>query len=187
MEREVALNLLRKYIKSEHLIKHSLAVEAIMKGLSKRLNVKDDNLWGMAGLLHDLDADIVDYEVNPEIHGLKTVEILKSEAFGDETFYQAIMAHNEKTGVEIKSDLDRALYAADPISGFITAIALIYPDKKITSVKLKSITKRMGELRFAAGANRAAMKSIEHINIPFEEFAEIALASMTEIASELGL
>lgn len=187
MEREVALKILKNHIKSEHLIKHSLAVEAIMKGLAKRLKPDDVDFWGLAGLMHDLDADIIDYEINPETHGFKTVELLKTEAFGNETMYQAILAHNEKTGVAISSVMDRVLYAADPIAGFITAIALIYPDKKISSVKLKSITKRMGELRFAAGANREAMKSIEMINIPFIEFAEIALNSMTEIADDLGL
>ncbi len=101
--------------------------------------------------------------------------------------YNAICAHNQGSGTEIKSKMDQAIYAADPITGFITAITLVYPDKKISSVKVKSITKRMKEKRFAAGANREAMKSIEKLGIEFPQFAELSLNSMEEISQVLGL
>ena len=101
--------------------------------------------------------------------------------------YHSICAHNSDTKVPIQSKMDRAIYAGDPITGFITAITLVYPDKKLSSVKVKSITKRMDEVRFAAGADRNAMRSIEKLGIPFAEFAEISLKAMTEIADDLGL
>ncbi|KRU30110.1 HD domain-containing protein [Clostridium sporogenes] len=185
--REKAEELLLNNLKSEHLIKHSYAVEAVMRALAKELDPENIDKWGITGLLHDLDADIVDYVHNPHLHGPRAVEILKAEGFGDEDMYNAICAHNQGSGTEIKSKMDQAIYAADPITGFITAITLVYPDKKISSVKVKSITKRMKEKRFAAGANREAMKSIEKLGIKFPQFAELSLNSMEEISQVLGL
>lgn len=188
--REQAVGLVNKYLQSEHLIKHSYAVEAVMKALGNKLEPEKADEWALAGLLHDLDSDMLDYKNNPEeskLHGLKAIELLQNEDFGNEYIYQAIKAHNEDNGTERVSTIDKAIYAADPITGFITAIALVYPDKKLASVKVKSITKRMKELRFAAGANRDAMRSIEELGIPFAEFAQLSLEAMQEISDELGL
>lgn len=187
MERKKVLEVLHKHLKSEHLIKHSLAVEAVMRELSKRLQPEKEDLWAMAGLVHDLDADLVDYTITPELHGLKTVEILKRENIGNDEMYHAICAHNKETGVAINSIMDQAIFAADPITGFITAIALVYPDRKLSSVKVKSITKRMKETRFAAGADRDAMRSIEKLGIDFNDFADISLGAMQGIAKDIGL
>jgi len=187
MDREKALEILNKYLHTENLVKHSFAVEAVMRALAERLQPDKVDEWGIAGLLHDLDADLVDYRNYPEKHGPKAIELLKQHNFGNEEMHHAILAHNKATGVEAKSNFDIALYAADPITGFITAIALVYPDKKLSSVKVKSITKRMNELRFAAGADREAMRSIEKVGIPFVEFAELSLKAMTAIADQLGL
>jgi predicted hydrolase (HD superfamily) len=187
MDRLRAVEILNKYLVSEHLIKHSYAVESVMRELAKKYEPDKEELWAMTGLMHDLDADIVDYREYPELHGKKTVELLKEEGFGTEEMYHSICAHNEDTGVPIESKMDRAIYAADPITGFITAITLVYPDKKIASVKVKSITKRMDEVRFAAGANRDAMRSIEQLGMSFNDFAELSLKAMQGIAEDLGL
>lgn len=187
--REKALEILNKHLSTEHLVKHSYAVEAVMRELGKRLDPQREEEWAIAGLLHDLDADLMDYtsEEGAKIHGIKAIDILKQEGFGNEFMYHAICAHNEATGVSRDNTIDKAIYAADPITGFITAITLVYPDKKISSVKVKSITKRMKELRFAAGANRDAMKSIEEVGISFDEFAKLSLEAMQNISNELGL
>ena len=188
--REQAVELVDKYLESEHLIKHSYAVEVVMRELANKLEPDRADEWAIAGLLHDLDADMLDYKNSPEaskLHGLKAVELLKNEKVGNEYIYQAIKAHNEDNGTERVSTIDKAIYAADPITGFITAIALIYPDQKISSVKVKSINKRMKELRFAAGANREAMRSIEELGIPFAEFAQLSLEAMQGISDKLGL
>ncbi len=187
MDRDIAMGLLHKYLETEHLIKHSYAVESVMRALARKLEPEKEELWAMTGLLHDLDADKVDYRNHPELHGKTAVADLKEERFGTEEMYHAICAHNEESGVKIESKMDRAIYAADPITGFITAITLVYPDKKISSVKVKSITKRMEEVRFAAGADRNAMRSIEKLGISFPEFAELSLKAMNEIAEDLGL
>lgn len=188
--REQAVEILNKYLDSEHLLKHSYAVEAVMRELGKKLEPEKEEEWAIAGLLHDLDSDMLDYKNNPnesKLHGIKAVELLQKEKFGNEYIYQAIKAHNYDNEVKRISTMDKAIYAADPITGFITAIALIYPDKKISSVKVKSITKRMKELKFAAGASREAMRSIEEIGIPFNEFAQISLEAMQGISDKLGL
>ena len=188
--RERSIGALSKHLKSEHLIKHSYAVEAVMRALAKKLDPENEKDWAIAGLLHDIDSDLLDCKNNEDDmqkHGILAIDILKQENIGNENIHHAIMAHNEENGTERVSLMDKAIYAADPITGFITAITLVYPDKKISSVKVKSITKRMKELRFAAGANREAMKSIENLGIPFAEFAELSLNAMQDISDDLGL
>lgn len=186
--REKVISLLDENLKTDHLYKHSLAVEAVMGALAEKLDPDNKERWAVAGLAHDLDSDLVDYKNNENhLHGIKAVEILKENNIGDQEIYNAISAHNYETKVKPESTMAKALYAADPITGFITAITLVYPDKKISSVKTKSITKRMKELRFAAGADRTAMSSIEELGIPFPEFAELSLKAMLEISDDLGL
>lgn len=187
MNREQAVEMLNKYVTTPHIIRHSYALEHVMRALAEKLEPEKIDSWGIAGLLHDLDNDLVDWRSDPSLHGPKTIEILKESAFGDEELYHAILAHNPATKVKIENKFDRAIYAADPMTGFINAITLVYPDKKIKSVKVKSIVKRMDETRFAAGANREAMRSIELLGIPFTEFAELSLKTMVEIADILEL
>lgn len=186
-QRERAEEILKKYIKTEHFLKHSYSVEAVMRALAKKIEPANEEEWAIAGLLHDLDAETIDYRTYPELHGPKAIEILKEEKFGNDNMYHAICAHNKQSGVKIQNNIDQAIYAADPITGFINAITLVYPDKKIESVKVKSIVKRMREVRFAAGADRKAMASIAKLKIEFPEFAELALNAMKQISNKIGL
>lgn len=185
--REQADALLHQYVKTEHIIPHSYAVEAVMRALAKRIAPDKVEEWGAAGLLHDLDEDEVDWRSDMSTHGPRSVEILKEHGFGNQEMYEAILAHNPENGKRARTDFEIALLAADPITGFIKAIAQVYPDKRVKSVKVKSIVKRMKETRFAAGANRNAMMAIEDIGIPFPEFAELALNAMCEIDDVLEL
>lgn len=185
--REEALEILFKYLKTDYMLKHSYAVEAVMRELAKKLEPQKEEEWAIAGLLHDLDSDItgrVPGVVN-DAHAFKTVELLKEEQFGNEELYRAILGHHDNKGVVRESLMEKAIYAVDPITGFITAIAKGYPDKKLTSVKPKSVVKRMKEKRFAANANRDAMRAIELTGISFDEFAEISLNAMKSIADVL--
>jgi predicted hydrolase (HD superfamily) len=186
-ERDKAEQILNKYVKTDHFLKHSYAVEAVMSALSRKFDPENEEEWAITGLLHDLDAELVDYMNFPELHGPKTIELLKAENFGNEKMYHAILAHNKATGAKIENNLDQALFAADPITGFINAITLVYVDKKIENVKVKSIVKRMKETRFAAGADRAAMRSIEKLGMSFQDFAELSLNAMNEISQLLEL
>ncbi|MDO4474656.1 MAG: HD domain-containing protein [Eubacteriales bacterium] len=185
--REQAYEILNKYMKGEAYIAHSRAVEVIMRGLAKRLAPDDVEYWGIVGLLHDLDEEHCDWKNNPAVHGPTSVEILKKEGIDDPVLHDAIKAHNPKCGMKAKTKLQYSVLAADPMSGFIKAVAQIYPDKKLASVKRKSVFKRFNESRFAAGANRDYMEMIEFTGLSLEDLVDIAMEEMLVIAEEIGL
>ena len=180
--REEALNLLHEHVKSDSLLKHSLASAAVMEGLALYFN-QDKDIWYITGLLHDLDFENVPFER----HGLETEEILKSYNI-DKNILHAIKAHNEEyTGVLRTNPFDIALTAAESITGLISATALIMPEKKVESVKAESVIKRMKKKDFARNVNRDSINLIEKIDLPLEKFAEIAIDSMKKYSSLLGI
>lgn len=184
ISRERALELLSQHIKNPNMIKHCLASEAVLRTVAKRLG-EDEEKWAMAGLLHDLDVEIT----NPDLsdHGLKSVEILTEEGV-DPEIVEAIKLHNELAHNEKRTKpIHHALAAGETITGLITATTLVYPDKKLASVKTKSITKRMKEKHFAASVNREIIRECELIGIPINEFAELSLKAMQGISDDLGL
>jgi putative nucleotidyltransferase with HDIG domain len=182
--RQEALELMQEYLRAENLRKHCLATEAIMRALAERLGF-DAEPWGIAGLLHDLDYE--ETREDPSHHGLKTEAILKEKGVNQEII-DAIKAHNaEALGIERKTELDFALTCAECITGMAVATTLVYPDKKIASVKPKSILKRMKQKEFARNVNRDHIRKCEKLNIPVEEFAELSLKAMGTISDELGL
>ena len=182
INRERAYEILKKYMNGEMYIEHSLAVEAIMKKVAEKIAPNEVEFYGVCGLLHDLDEEHCNWKEHPETHGPKSVEILKNEGVEDEELFDAIKSHNPKCGKIASKKVEYALLASDPMSGFVKAVAQIYPDKKVTSVKQKSILKRFNEKRFAAGANRDYMLAIEKVGITYPEFADIALDAMKDFA-----
>lgn len=184
MTREEALGLVEEHVQNENLVKHMLAAEAIMGALAERLG-GDVSRWRMAGLLHDLDAE--DSAEAMEVHGKKTVEWLRSAGFEDEEVLQAILAHNPANGSEVDSDMDKALFACDCLTGLVTAAALIRPEKKLGLVTLKSLKKRFKEPAFAKGARREDMMTCERLGLELEEFLGLGLGAMQEVSDELGL
>ena len=183
MDREQALALLKQHLTSENHIKHSLAVEALMRGLAERLG-QDVEEYGLAGLLHDIDYDTTGED--PQRHSLVGAEILQQEGVPEDVVY-AVKVHNEIHGLPRKSLLDKALYAADPVSGFIIAAALVRPDKDLKELQLKSLKKRFKEKAFARGASREQMATCSELGLELDEFLTISLESMKKIASELDL
>jgi uncharacterized protein len=184
MTRPEALELLKKYIKNEKLLYHSYASEAILRALAKRLG-EDEGRWGLAGLIHDIDVEITN--ANPKTHSLEAEKIL-TELQVDPQVIDAVKIHNEEaTGLPRNSKFQHALAAGETISGLIYATALVYPDKKITSVKAKSVVKRMKEKAFAATVNRETILECEKIGLSIDEFAEIAVNAMKEIGADIGL
>ncbi len=183
MNRVEALVLLKEHLKNENLLNHSLAVEAIMRGLAEYLH-EDIEKYGLAGLLHDIDYDVTGDD--PERHSLLAAQILEEQGIDSEIVY-AVKVHNEIHGLERKSLLDKSLWAADPVSGFITAAALVRPDKSLAEVQLKSLKKRFKETAFARGASREQMQSCTELGLELDAFLEIALRSMQEIAGNIGL
>lgn len=184
MDRTQAVALMEQYLQADHLRKHSLASEAIMRTLARRLG-QDEEKWGLAGLLHDLDYDDTQHE--PTRHGLATAEILEEKGV-DPDIIQAIKAHNaEALGLVRETPLDLALTCAETMTGMVVATALVYPDKKVKSVKPKSIIKRMKEKQFARGVQRENIMLCEALGLSLPDFALLSLESMSEIDELLGL
>jgi putative nucleotidyltransferase with HDIG domain len=150
MTRDEALALVRERVGGENLVNHMLATEAIMAALARRLGADEDQ-WRMAGLLHDLDVEETADQM--EAHAARTVEWLREAGYEDEEVLQAIAAHNPQCGSSIVSTMDRALYACDPLTGLITAAALIRPERRLELVALKSL-KLQGTLFRQGGAER---------------------------------
>lgn len=176
--------LLSSRVSDERIIKHSLASAAVLKALAQRLG-RDPETWALAGLLHDLDYEQTAQDMAR--HGLVTAEILAKTDAPPEII-QAIKAHNaENLGLERETELDIALTAGETITGLVVATTLVYPDKKLASVKPKSITKRMKEKAFAASVNRDHIRLCEQLDIPLPEFSALAVEAMREISDELGL
>ncbi len=184
ISREKALELVHKHIENENLVKHCLAAEAVMKACAKYLG-ENEGKWGLAGLLHDLDS-----ESQPDLatHTRETVEVLQGNGI-DPEIVDAIALHNLQAhpGKQRQTPFHYALAAGETITGLIIATALVYPDKKLASVKAKSVKKRMKEKAFARGANRETIKECDKAGIPLPEFCELSLAAMQKIAGELGL
>ena len=182
--RDEAITLLKDYLKNEKLISHCVATEAIMRTLAKKLG-EDESVWGLAGLLHDLDYETTGED--PALHGAETARILKekgvSSILGD-----VIKKHNaEGLGLERSTFFEHALACAESITGMIVATALIYPDKKLSSVKPKSVTKRMKTSHFARAVSRERIMECEKVGIPLDEFVVLSLYAMTGVAAEIGL
>ena len=184
LDRNAALELLKKHVNNEKMIIHSLESEAVMRALAKRLG-RDEEKWGLTGLLHDIDVEITN--ADPKIHALQAEELLAGYALDDDML-DAIRMHNEDaTGLERSTEYQHALAAGETITGLIHATALVYPDKKLSSVKYKSIRKRMKEKAFAASVKRENILECEKIGIPLDEFIQISVDAMKEIAEEIGL
>lgn len=183
ISRENAYKLLNRHIQNANMIKHSVASEAVLRAIALKLD-KDQEEWGMAGLLHDIDVEITNadpYKHGPYAAGMLD-GLLASEAI------DAIVMHNEMaTGKERTTVFQHALAAGETITGLIMATAMVYPDKKLASVKTKSITKRMKEKAFAASVKRKNIMECELIGIPINDFAEMALVAMQEISDELRM
>ena len=181
MTREEALKLVNEKVSNKNLRKHMLATEAVMKHLAAHLK-EDEKLWGLAGLLHDLDYD---QTVNDfPRHGLNTAEMLADTDVPEEAVY-AIKSHPGH--FPRKSLLDKALYAVDPITGLIVAAALMHPTKKLKNIDVDFVKRRFKEKRFAAGADRDQIRSCEEIGLGLDEFIGLSLKAMQEIDEPLGL
>jgi len=182
MDREHALELVKEHVKKDFLIKHMLATEAIMKAAAKFLG-EDVELWGLTGLLHDLDFEEIGEDYTR--HGPRTCEILEGEV--DHLILKAILTHNwERTNVKPESRMEIALLASDALTGLIIASALV-KGKKLSNVTAETVANSFKKKGFAAGSNRDAIRRCEEISIPLDKFFDIGLEAMQGIAGDLGL
>ena len=183
MKREEALSAVRQNITNENLVRHMLAAEAIMRALAKRFGENEDE-WGLAGLLHDIDLELIGEDM--KIHSKRCADMAKQLGAGDAACH-AILCHNDAHGEPFQTLMDKALFCADPLTGLITAGALVRPEKKLAFVEAKSIRKRFKEKSFAAGANREQIAKCSEIGLELDDFIALGLEAMKGVAESLGL
>jgi len=184
LNREEAIELVKRHVSTKNLVKHMIAVGAIMRGFAERLR-EDPNTWEIVGILHDIDYDIT--KDNPKIHALEAEKILKGVL--DDDLIEAIKKHNfENNGSgEPTKPIEIALISADALSGLIVATALVMPNKKLEEVKVSSVLNKFKDKSFARRISRERIKYCEKLGLTLEEAIEVALNAMKAVAKELGL
>ena len=180
--RAEVLAVVEARVAGEHLRRHMLATEAIMRGLAARLG-EDPELWGLAGLAHDLDSEETSHDFTR--HGVVAAETLQSLGLPADVVH-AVAAHNPRTGVATETIFDVALLSADQLSGLITAAVLVRPEKDLQGVMLKSLRKRYREGAFARGVDREAIARCAELGLELDEFMAIGLEAMQAAASDIG-
>ena len=181
--REEALSLLQEYNENEALIRHALAVEAVMRYRARKRG-QDEEKWGVIGLVHDLD-----YERFPEQHCRKTEEILRERGWPDD-YVRAVLSHGWGlcTDVEPQTDLEKTLYAMDELTGLVAATALVRPSKSVLDMKPKSVKKKWKDKAFAAGVNREIIeRGAAMLGVGLDELIDDAIMAMREVADQIGL
>jgi len=181
IDRQQAWELLCRHTQTESLRKHALAVEAAMRHYAA-YNGEDIDYWGAIGLLHDFD-----YESQPNQHPFAGKEILEKEGY-DPVFIKAVMSHVPITNITRETRLEKTLYAVDELCGFLIAVALVRPSKKIADVEPKSVIKKMKDKAFARQVSRDdIIKGAEELGLTLEQHIANVLDSLKKIALDLGL
>jgi putative nucleotidyltransferase with HDIG domain len=181
--REEAVELLREFNTNESLIKHALAVEAVMRYIAGKRG-EDEDKWGIIGLIHDLD-----YERFPEEHCRKTEEILRQRDWPEE-YIRAAVSHGWGicSDAEPKTDLEKVLYAIDELTGLVVTSALVRPSKSVLDMKAKSVKKKWKDKRFAAGVDRSIIeKGAQMLGADLGELITDTIMGMRNVAEEIGL
>ena len=183
LSREDAWKLLTDYTKTPALQTHALAVEAVMRPFA-RLNGEDEEIWGAAGLLHDLD-----YEQFPEEHCIKAVEIMREHEI-DEVYIRAMSCHGYGicTDTKPESQMEKVLFTIDELTGLINAACLMRPSKSVLDLEVKSVKKKFKDKRFAAGVDRDIIrKGCEMLGMELDDVIRETIEGMKEKAEEIGL
>lgn len=181
--REQAWEILNRYTKNPNLVKHGLAVEAVMRAIARQ-NGEDEDLFGLVGLLHDFD-----YEVYPEIgqHTIEGGKILLQEGF-PERIVAAIRSHVTENGLPRDGLLEKAIFASDELTGFIVAVTLVRPDKNLSDVTPKSVIKKLKDKGFARGVNRADVyDGTAGLGVELDLFITFIVDALKPHAEALGL
>jgi putative nucleotidyltransferase with HDIG domain len=183
LDRSQAWSLLCEYTQSESLRKHMLAVEACMRAYARKFG-EDENKWGITGLLHDFDYEKYP---TPAEHPFVGNKILEERGYPEE-MRRAILSHADYSGVKRESRMEKTLYACDEVSGFITASALVKPNKSLAEVEAKSVRKKMKDKAFARSVNRDdIINGAADLGVDLEEHIAFCIEAMKGIAGELGL
>lgn len=183
MDRNQAWSLLCEYTQSESLRKHMLAVEACMRAYARKFG-EDEDKWGITGLLHDFDYEKYP---TPAEHPFVGNKILEERGYPEE-MRRAILSHADYSGVKRESRMEKTLYACDEIAGFITASALVKPNKSLAECEAKSVRKKMKDKAFARSVNRDdIINGAADLGVDLEEHIAFCIEAMKGIAGDLGL
>ena len=180
---EQAMDLLRKYNKSESLIKHAFAVEAVMRYMARKAG-EDVEMWGIIGLVHDLD-----YELYPDQHCKMTEKILRENSWPEE-YIRAVLSHGWElaSDVEPVSKLEKTIYAVDELTGLVATSALVRPSRSVLDLEARSVRKKWNDKRFAAGVDRTVIeKGAAMLGVSLDELITDCIMGMREVAEEIGL
>jgi len=183
MNREQAWSILTEHVRGESLIKHSLAVEAAMRAYARKYG-EDEELWGVVGLLHDFD-----YELHPTLdeHPQAGAPLLRERGVPEDVIH-AVLSHAEHLNLERKGKLEKALYAVDELTGFLTAVALVRPNKSIHGVEVSSVKKKMKDKAFARAVRREdIVNGAAELGVPLDEHIAFVVQAMQGASAELGL
>ena len=187
MTRDEALQLVNDWTTNKNLVKHMLAVEAIMRLLAKYFH-EDEEVWGIAGLVHD--ADYESYKDDPKQHPGKIFDELERQK-ADQRIIDAIKSHAWGWRADLpepKTKMEWSLYCCDELSGFIIACALVRPERTLASLTVESILRKWSQKSCAAGVHREQIELCEtKLNIPLNDFIQLALSAMQRIHEELDL
>ena len=183
MDRKTAESVIEEHVKTDSLRKHLLAVEACMRAYARKVG-GDEELWGVAGLLHDFDWEICP---TPESHPTYGAEILKSRGFSDE-IVRAVLSHGDHTGIPRETPMEKALYACDELSGLVTAVALVRPSKSLEDTAVRSVKRKMKDKAFARSINRDdIVKGAEELGVDLDEHIAFVIEALRPVAARLGL
>ncbi len=182
MGREEALALLWEHVRTDYTRRHSLATEAVMRALARRLG-QDEDLWGITGLVHDLDYE--DVGGDPQRHGVHAAELLEGRGCPRELRDAVVARNGDVLGIPCRTALDFALSAGESITGMVFAMALVLPSRSLADVQARSVRKRLREPRFAANVSRERISQHQGLGLSEEEFVEIAVEAMKSIAGVL--
>jgi putative nucleotidyltransferase with HDIG domain len=183
MNREDAWNILCEYTKTEPLRKHALAVEAAMRAYAGKFG-GDEERWAMVGLLHDFDFEM---HPNAEEHPVKGAQILRERDVPEDIVY-AVLCHADYLGLDRKTPMDRAIYAVDELTGFVTAVALVRPNKSLAEVDVAAVRKKMKDKGFARAINREDItKGADQLGVELDEHIAFVIESLKPVAPQLGI
>lgn len=189
LNREQSYELLKKNLKDQKNILHSIESEIIMQALARRLG-QDEEKWGLLGLLHDIDWEVIGDKT--EDHLTKAPGILREAGFDNE-FIETVVSHGygcSCAGLQDKKrsrEVEHALACAETVTGLIYAACLVRPDKKIANMEFKSLKKKFKDKSFAANCNREVIRECEQLGLELDEFLQLSLDAMKSIADEIGL
>ena len=183
MDRETAYQVILDHVKTESLRKHLLAVETCMRAYAREVG-EDEETWGIAGMVHDFDWEVCP---TPESHPTYGAEILRSRGFPEE-LVRAVLSHGNHTGIPRETLMEKTLYACDELSGFVTAVALVRPNKSLSDTAVRSVRRKLKDKAFAKSINRdEIVQGAEELGVELDDHIAFVIEALKPVALQLGL